>query len=137
MKSFGPDHDPSYHTPNQQITTLPDKKCRLFLRVVTGEEGHLGEELNMLLHLHSKTSAKFLQNRTETREVNKNEMVNATNRGQANKSFMVPVVCLQSVADPKLFFSDPDPTWRQWLVITDPAPTLQVVSDPDPDPCRI
>ena len=44
-----------------------------------------------------------------------------------------------SVADPKLLFSDPDPTWQvitdrdpTWRIISDPDPTLQVVSDPDP-----
>jgi len=46
-----------------------------------------------------------------------------------------------SVADPKLLFSDLDPTWRVitdpdldpiWRVFLDPDQTLQVVSDSDP-----
>ena len=41
---------------------------------------------------------------------------------------------LDSVANPKLIFLDPDPN-STWRVITDADPTLQVVSYPDP--CRI
>ena len=38
---------------------------------------------------------------------------------------------LTSVADPNLFFSEPDPDPTQWI-ITDPDPTWRVISDPDP-----
>jgi len=44
------------------------------------------------------------------------------------------VLC--SVADPKLLIQDPDPT-GQFITDPGPDPTFQVVSDPDPDPFRI
>jgi len=51
-----------------------------------------------------------------------------------------------SVEDPNLLISDPDPTWQvitnpdldpTWRVITDPDqdPTWRVISEPDQDPC--
>jgi len=50
------------------------------------------------------------------------------------KFYFYEYVNVCSVADLRLLFSDLYPTWG---FITNPDQTLEIVSDPDPDHCRI